>query len=182
MTSTFILPFLSTIGLVAFGNQASIRGRLSNAREQINTIHRQILALINQRPAKVQESGKSKAVASQPHSGIRSEVLLQTTSSWNGAAYKYYPLGTPEQSVLKITIPPHQQLRWHMHPMPNVGFVLSGEIVVEELNGIQRVFSSGDAIAETVDTVHRGRTGAGTVVLLVFYAGVKGMALAQPKP
>ena len=117
----------------------------------------------------------------QQNTTIRSQTLLQSSASWNGVEYTSYPSGVPELSVLKMTIPPHQELRWHIHPMPNVGFVLSGEITAEEPNGKQKHFSAGDAIPETVDTVHRGRTGDQTAVLLVFYAGVKGMPLAQDK-
>jgi quercetin dioxygenase-like cupin family protein len=37
-----------------------------------------------------------------------------------------YPAGRPELSVLKIAIPPHSQLKWHTHPMPNIAYILIG--------------------------------------------------------
>jgi monofunctional chorismate mutase len=118
----------------------------------------------------------------QQHPGIGSETLLRTSSSWNGAPYQGYSHRTPELSVLRIRIPPHQNLPWHTHPMPNVAFILSGEITVEEPSGKQRHFLAGEAVPETVNTVHRGVAGDQPVVLLVFYAGEKGMALAEQKP
>ena len=117
----------------------------------------------------------------QQQAGIRSETLLRTGSSWNGSPYEAYSSGTPELSVLKITIPPHHELPWHTHPMPNVAFILSGEITVEEPAGTRRHFLAGDAVPETVNTLHRGVTGDDSVVLMVFYAGVKGMPLAEEK-
>jgi monofunctional chorismate mutase len=118
----------------------------------------------------------------QQHPGITSETLLRTSSSWDGAPYAAYSDGTPELSVLKITIPAHQELPWHTHPVPNVAFVLSGEITVEEPDGKQRQFSAGEAVPETVNRLHRGITSDQPVTLLVFYAGVKGMPLAEQKP
>jgi quercetin dioxygenase-like cupin family protein len=62
---------------------------------------------------------------------IQSETLLQSRSSWDGQPYVAYPAGRPELSVPKITIPPHTQLKWHTHPMPNAAYILSGELALE---------------------------------------------------
>jgi len=64
--------------------------------------------------------------------------------------------------------------------MPNAGYVLTGEITLEERGGISRRFVAGQAISETVDRVHRGVTGEAPVVLIVFYAGAPGLPLSQP--
>ncbi|MFB0825219.1 hypothetical protein ACEU07_07995 [Chromobacterium violaceum] len=40
-----------------------------------------------------------------------------------------------------------------------------------------RVLEAGDALPEMVETAHRGIAGDEPVVLLVFYAGVKGMPM-----
>jgi hypothetical protein len=68
------------------------------------------------------------------------------------------------------------------NPMPNVGFILSGEITIEEPTGKQRHFVAGEAVPETVNTVHREVAGDQSAVSLVFYAGVKGMPLAEQQP
>jgi quercetin dioxygenase-like cupin family protein len=118
----------------------------------------------------------------QQHGGIKSETLLRTNASWDATPYQAYSKGTPELSVLKITIPPHPELPWHIHPMPNVAYILSGEITVEEPTGKRSHFLTGEAAPDTVNTLHRGVTGDDPVVLMVFYAGVKGMPLAEQKP
>jgi quercetin dioxygenase-like cupin family protein len=121
------------------------------------------------------------AAAEQPD--IKSETLLRGSSAWDDVPYAPYSKGAPELSVLKITIPPHSKMKWHTHPMPNAAYVLSGEITVEQPSGNKkRHFVAGQVVPETVNTLHRGVTGDQPVVLIVFYAGVKGMALAELKP
>ena len=104
-------------------------------------------------------------------SKIQIETVLQTTSSWDGTPYKAYPAGQPRISVLKITIPPRTKMKWHSHPFPNAGYVLSGDLTVEKRDGTTKHFVAGEAIAETVNSVHRGVTGEAGAVLIVFYAG-----------
>jgi quercetin dioxygenase-like cupin family protein len=118
------------------------------------------------------------AFAQQP--AVQSESLLTTTSSWDGTPYTAYPTGQPQLSVLKITIPAHSQLKWHTHPIPNAAYIVSGELTVEEKDGDKKQhFTAGQVVPETVNTVHRGITGDTPVVLIVFYAGVKGVPLTQ---
>lgn len=62
---------------------------------------------------------------------------MRTTASWNGTAYGAYPEGVAEPVMAKITIPAHKELTWHSHPMPSFAQVLSGEINVEDDNGIE---------------------------------------------
>ncbi len=111
------------------------------------------------------------AYAEDSSSKIQIETVLQTTSSWDGTPYKAYPAGQPRISVLKITIPPRTKMKWHSHPFPNAGYVLSGDLTVEKRDGTTKHFVAGEAIAETVNSVHRGVTGEAGTVLIVFYAG-----------
>jgi quercetin dioxygenase-like cupin family protein len=121
--------------------------------------------------------------AADKSSPIQVETLLQTTTAWDGSEYKAYPEGKPQLTVVKIKIAPHTTMPWHMHPMPNVGYVLSGEITVEKMDGsARRHFVAGQAIPETVDTAHRGVTGDSPVELIVFYPGVPDMPLSKPAP
>lgn len=112
-------------------------------------------------------------------SDIKSETLLRTSASWNNVPYQAYAAGVPELVVRKITIPAHGVLRWHEHPMPTAAYVLSGEITVEEPDGKQQHFSTGQVIPEPVNTVHRGVVGEAEAVFIVFYAGVKEMPLSK---
>lgn len=112
--------------------------------------------------------------------GIRQDILLKSTTSWDGTTYESYPQGQPELSIAKVTIPPHSVLAWHTHPMPNAGYVLSGVLTVEKkTDGSKKTLKAGDTVPETVGTVHRGYTGDQEAVILVFYAGVRGQPLSQ---
>lgn len=119
------------------------------------------------------------AVADKSASPIQIETLIQTTSSWDGTPYKAYPAGQPQITVLKYTIAPHTTMKWHTHPMPNAGYILSGELTVEKKDGTKKHFVAGQVVAETVDSVHRGITGDEPVVILVFYPGTPGMPPAN---
>jgi quercetin dioxygenase-like cupin family protein len=110
---------------------------------------------------------------------VKTDTLLRASSGWNNAPYAAYSAGAPEITVLRITIPAHATLPWHTHPMPNAAYIVSGEVTVETKDGLKRHFAAGEVIPETVDTVHRGTAGDTPAVLLVFYAGVKGMPLSQ---
>jgi hypothetical protein len=46
-------------------------------------------------------------------------------------------------------------------------------------NGTKKHFVAGQAVTETVDTIHRGITRNQPVVLIVFYPGTPGMPLSQ---
>jgi quercetin dioxygenase-like cupin family protein len=118
------------------------------------------------------------AAAEDAPSRIKTETLLQSTASWDGTPYRAYPAGQPKITVLKITIAAHTVMKWHSHPFPNAGCVLSGELTIEKRDGTIEHFVEGQAIAETVDSVHRGMTGAQPVVFLVFYSGTSDLPLA----
>jgi quercetin dioxygenase-like cupin family protein len=63
--------------------------------------------------------------------------------------------------------------------MPNAGYILSGELTIEKEDGTKQHFAAGQAITETVNSVHRGITGAGPTVLIVFYSGTPGLPLSR---
>ena len=109
-------------------------------------------------------------------------TLVQATSAWDGTAYQHYPAGQPQLSVLKIMIPAHTVLKWHTHPMPNAAYVLSGNLTVEKPDGTRHHFVAGDAFAEVTGVVHRGFAGDKPVVLIVFYAGAKGLPPSEAAP
>lgn len=111
---------------------------------------------------------------------VKVEQLLKTTHSWDGAPYDPYPAGQPEITVLKIIIPANTALNWHTHPMPNVAYVLSGELLVETRDGKHKItLKAGEILPEVVQTEHRGTSGNKPVELIVFYAGGAGMPLSQ---
>jgi quercetin dioxygenase-like cupin family protein len=108
------------------------------------------------------------------------QEILRSPSSWDGTTYKAYPSGQPEVTLLKISIPANTALDWHSHPMPNVAYVVSGELTLEARNSeLKRTLRAGDAIAEMADRQHRGVTGDLPVELIVFYAGAEGLPLSE---
>lgn len=113
---------------------------------------------------------------------VKSETLIATTRSWDGRLYKPYSTKQPELTVIRITIPAHTRLAWHEHPEPNAAYILAGDLIIEKHNGQRHVVHAGEAVAETMDTIHRGITGAKPVVLLAFYAGAKGQPVTVPWP
>ncbi|KAA1190166.1 cupin domain-containing protein [Photorhabdus heterorhabditis] len=113
--------------------------------------------------------------------GINVEKLLETEKSWDGVPYQGYPKGTPQLSVLKITIAPNTSLDWHQHPIPNAAYVLNGVLTAEKKSsGEKRLIKAGEVLPEMVDSTHRGYTGKEGVTLLVFYAGQKDIPLSKP--
>ena len=119
------------------------------------------------------------AAAENTSSPIQVETLIQSTSSWDGTPYKAYPAGQPQITVLKITIPPHTTMKWHSHPMPNAGYILSGELTIEKKDGTKKHFVAGQAVSETVDSIHRGITGTEPLVVVVFYPGTPGLPVSS---
>ena len=102
---------------------------------------------------------------------VLSETLLRTGSSWDDEPYKQ-----PELTILKITLAPHTELEWHSHPMPSATYIAAGDLTVErKKDGKKQRFAAGQAVSETVDTLHRGMAGNEPVVLIVFYAGSRGV-------
>jgi quercetin dioxygenase-like cupin family protein len=109
---------------------------------------------------------------------IKVEQVLQATQSWDSRPYTSYPAGQPQVTVLRITIPPNTALHWHRHPIISVGYVLSGHLTLEKRDtGERTVLEAGQAVAETVQTTHRGFTTDEPVELIVFYAGQAGLPL-----
>jgi quercetin dioxygenase-like cupin family protein len=110
---------------------------------------------------------------------ITVEQVLQTTQAWDGSPYTSYPSGQPQVTVLKILVPPQTSLPWHRHPMISVGYLLSGQLTVEKKEtGERAILRAGQALAETVQTTHRGFTTDEPVELIVFYAGQAGLPLS----
>jgi quercetin dioxygenase-like cupin family protein len=110
------------------------------------------------------------------------QQVLQTTQAWDGAAYQGYPKGQPQVTVLRIKIPPHTALHWHYHPVISAGYVISGELTVEKQGTNEHItIRAGQALCETVGTIHRGFTTDQPVELIVFYAGEAGTPITVDK-
>lgn len=101
------------------------------------------------------------------------EVLAKSTKMWTGDPLPAYPDGTPELSVLRITIPPNSRLPLHMHPVMNVAYVAQGSVKILTTDGKVLSLKEQDVMIEIVDIWHEGiNEGDTPTELIVFYAGV----------
>ncbi|MGV8863308.1 MAG: cupin domain-containing protein [Pseudomonas sp.] len=115
----------------------------------------------------------------QPAEAINSQILLKTTSSWDGTPYVAYPQGQPELTVRKVTMAPGSSFDWHSHPMPSAGYVVSGELIVQARDSDKTVtLTAGQVLPEMNNIVHRGLSGNSPTELIVFYAGTPGMPIS----
>ena len=113
---------------------------------------------------------------------VEVQQLLQTTQAWDGATYQGYPKGQPQVTVLRIKIPPHTALHWHYHPVISAGYVVSGELTVEKQGTAEHItVRAGQALCETVGTIHRGFTTDQPAELIVFYAGQAAVPITVDK-
>ena len=107
--------------------------------------------------------------------GIKIERLAHSTRQWDGALLPDYPQGQPEIKILRIKIPAGVTLPWHYHPVINAAVILDGTLELHLQNGTKKIYESGDALIEVVNTLHSGKAiGDIDVDLIVFYAGGKG--------
>ncbi len=123
------------------------------------------------------------AKAQTPYQGagksLQIETLVQGGASWDMIPYKAYPCAPPQLTVLKITLPPNSTLPWHTHGIPVAAYVLSGKLTIEKKSGEKNELTEGQAVLESINSVHRGKTGNSPAVLIVFYAGALGLPLAE---
>lgn len=114
---------------------------------------------------------------------IKHELIMQSGKAWNGQTYSQYPDGNPQISVMRMSVPPHSELPWHTHPMPNTAYILAGQLTIEDKDsGETHTVTAGEALNETIDSAHRGYTKDEAAELVIFYAGVEGQELSIPLP
>jgi quercetin dioxygenase-like cupin family protein len=105
---------------------------------------------------------------------VQVKTLLRTSTNSAGQPIEYPHAGTPEVSVLIVTIAPGKQTGWHQHPVPLFGYVLSGQVTVQLADGRKQTFREGDPLAECVNMLHNGTNeGAVPTKLLIVVAGEK---------
>ena len=102
------------------------------------------------------------------------EVLLETETSWDGGTFAY-PTGKAQITAVILHLEPGQDIPFHCHPIPTMGYVKNGSLYVETASGAKQRFEEGDAVVEVMNTLHRGRAIGGPVDIIVFYAGAEGI-------
>ena len=115
--------------------------------------------------------------------GVKSKLVLRTTTTSSGDPIRYPAGGTPEVTALIVDFPPGAETGWHLHAVPVYSWVVSGSVTVEMEGGKSKTFQEGEAIVEMVGLKHLGRnTGTVPARLLVFYTGLEGKPIVQTEP
>ena len=117
------------------------------------------------------------AFALEQSASVKVTRLLQSPTSWNGAALAY-PSGQAEVTAMLIEIAPGAETGWHLHPVASFAYILEGELEVSLKDGSVKHLEAGQALAEVVNTLHNGRNvGKVPLKLVVFYAGASNSTL-----
>lgn len=103
---------------------------------------------------------------------VMSDSLLRATESWDGGAIAY-PGGKAEISAHILRLEEGSAAPFHCHPVPTMGYVLSGTAEIQTSNGDKTIIGPGQPLVEVMRTVHRGIALNGPVEILVFYAGAE---------
>ena len=104
--------------------------------------------------------------------GVNVETLVKSTKEWNGETLPAYPRDQAEITVLRITVPAGVILPLHTHPVINAAVVIQGNLELSLQDNTKRLFKSGDAFIEVVNTVHTGKSlGPEDLIVIVVYAG-----------
>lgn len=114
--------------------------------------------------------------ALEPSEAVQVTPLLKTTRAWNGKLLAW-PQGKAEVTAMRVEIAPGGETSWHSHSVPSFAVMLEGTLEVRLEDGRTKRLQAGDALAEVVNTAHKGRNvGKGPVKLVVFYAGLENHA------
>jgi hypothetical protein len=102
------------------------------------------------------------------------ELLLQNSQSWDGSQFSYVS-GEPEISSVKLSLVEGVKPPFHCHPVPTMGFIAKGKVLLENHKGKTQSFKQGDSVIEIMKGLHRGYAISSSAEIIVFYAGVKGI-------
>lgn len=110
--------------------------------------------------------------------GVEANVLIKTTTSWNGTTLPSYSEGQPEITIIRYRFAPGASIPMHMHPVINAGVLLKGELNIFTKTGEKISLKAGQPLVELFKEWHYGSNpGAEPVDLIVVYAGTVGTPL-----
>ncbi len=112
-------------------------------------------------------------------------TLFCASTNATGQPIEYPRNGTPEVTAFIAELAPGEKTPWHHHPVPLLGYILSGELTVRQSDGETRVVRTGEISLESVGRVHQGSNeGSVPVKMIVFVVGVKDVPfiITEEKP
>ena len=118
---------------------------------------------------------KSKEVV-----GSTAKVVLKTTKTMVDKPLAYPQSGTPELTMMFVTMQPDGHTSLHKHPSPTAGFVMEGYVEVRADDKVLKV-KAGEAFLEPIDgPMQIWNTNNEVSKLVVFVAGTEGIPVAAP--
>lgn len=110
-------------------------------------------------------------------------TLLQTLTNSVGQPIVYPREGVPEVVAIFVEMAPGEETGWHKHPVPLLGYILSGQVTVQQASGEKRTVRAGEVSLEAVDMVHNGiNDGAEPVKMIVFVLGQQNVPITIEVP
>jgi len=103
------------------------------------------------------------------------KMLAQTTVNALGQPIAWPQGGTPEITAILVEMQPGDEMPWHQHPVPLLGYIFSGELTVYQISGEKRTVRAGEVSLESVGVIHRGiNEGKTPCKMIVFVLGRQG--------
>jgi quercetin dioxygenase-like cupin family protein len=104
------------------------------------------------------------------------ETLLETGTTILGQPFAYPSEGAPRITAAIVTLEPGQETGRHRHAVPLYGQVLAGEVTIDYGEHGTKIYRTGDAFMEAIDTLHNGRNdGTETARILAVFIGAEGV-------
>jgi quercetin dioxygenase-like cupin family protein len=118
---------------------------------------------------------KSKEVV-----GSDAKVVLKTTKTMVDKPLAYPDSGTPELTMMILTMQPDGHTSLHRHPNPTAGLVIEGFVEVRADDRVLKV-KSGEAFLEPIDgPMQIWNTNTEVSKIVIFVAGTEGTPVAAP--
>jgi quercetin dioxygenase-like cupin family protein len=118
---------------------------------------------------------KSKEVV-----GSDAKVVLKTTKTMVDKTLAYPTSGTPELTMMILTMQPDGHTSLHKHPSPTAGLVIEGFVEVRADERVLKV-KSGEAFLEPIEgPMQIWNTNNEVSKLVIFVAGTEGTPIATP--
>jgi len=99
---------------------------------------------------------------------------MRTAATVAGQPIVYHQTDKAEVTAVHVEIPPGTETGWHRHPFPCFAYILSGALDVSREGGKSVHLTAGQAMAESIDILHKGKNnGSEPVKLVLFVLGEK---------
>jgi len=109
------------------------------------------------------------------------QILQQTSQTIAGETIQYPQTAPAKITTAIVTIPAGGASGWHVHGIPVIGYLLSGELIMEYADGKRVTLKAGESIVEAKRVRHIGaNTGKVPATLFVAFLGEENAELSQP--